>query len=87
MPAVVSDGLELVEVEPLAVAALFVRRLVPGPLHEDAAHGLGGRGEEVATAVPLLRLLGVHQAEVGLMDQRARLIWWTSRSFPLPGDH
>ncbi len=36
---------------------------------EDAAHGFGGRGEEMAAAIPLLCLLRVHQAEVGFVDQ------------------
>jgi len=34
---------------------------------------LGSRGKEVAAAVPLLDLLHVHQADVGLMDQGRRL--------------
>jgi hypothetical protein len=39
-----------------------------GILHEDLPHGLGG-GEEVAAAVPVLRLPGVHQPQVCLMHQ------------------
>jgi hypothetical protein len=31
-------------------------------VHEDAAHGVGGRREEVTAAVPMLRLLLVHKA-------------------------
>src|SRR5262249_24232680 len=36
-------------------------------------HGLGGGGEEVAAAIPVLGLLRVHQTQVGLMNQRRRL--------------
>jgi hypothetical protein len=36
---------------------------------EDAAHGLGGGGEEVSPAVPVLRLLHVHQPHVRLVYQ------------------
>src|SRR5262249_998237 len=38
-------------------------------LNQDAAHGLGGSGEEVAAAVPALGLLRIDQPEVGLVDQ------------------
>ena len=40
-----------------------------GVLDEDAAHGLGGRREEVAAAVPVQRHLLVHEPQVGLVDQ------------------
>ena len=43
--------------------------LSAGVLDEDAAHGLGGGGEEVAAAVPLLGLFRVHQAQVGFVDE------------------
>ena len=45
----------------------------PGALDEDAAHGLGGGGEEVSAAVPMLRFLHVHQPQVRLVDQRGGL--------------
>ena len=38
-------------------------------IDQDAAHGLGRGGEEVAAAVPVLGLLDVHESEVGLVDQ------------------
>ena len=38
-------------------------------IDQDAAHGLSGGGEEVSTAVPVLGLLDVHQAEVRFVDQ------------------
>ena len=38
-------------------------------LDEDAAHGLGRRGEEVAAAVPAPGRLVADQPEVGLVDQ------------------
>jgi hypothetical protein len=37
--------------------ALLAARLVD----EDAAHGLGGGGEEVTPAVPALRLIHIHE--------------------------
>jgi hypothetical protein len=39
-----------------------------GALDQDAAHGLDGRGDKVATAVPVLALLAVHQTQVGFVD-------------------
>jgi hypothetical protein len=43
--------------------------LAAGIVHEDAAHGLGRGGKEVAAAVPVLRLIHVHQPHVSLVDQ------------------
>ena len=40
-----------------------------GLLHQDSPHGLGRRREEVAAAVPLLGLIGVHQTDISLMHQ------------------
>jgi hypothetical protein len=51
----------------------LARLLVPGPVDEDAAHGLSGCSEEVAAAVPPPGLVHVHQAEVGFVDQGRRL--------------
>ena len=57
----------------LEVAAVLAALLPPGVFHEDAAHGFRGGGEEVAAAVPVPRLLDVHQPQVRLVDQRGRL--------------
>ena len=51
---------------------MFARSLAAGTLDQDAAHGLGRRGEEVAPAVPA-GVLGTDQAEIGLMHQGGRL--------------
>lgn len=50
----------IVQVDTLEVAAVLDSFLPPGILDEDAAHGLRGRGEEVA---PTLELLIVHQTQ------------------------
>ena len=55
-----------------ATAAMFEPSLAAGSLDQDAAHGLGRRGEEVAPAVPA-GVLGTDQAEIGLMHQGGRL--------------
>ena len=64
-------GLEGVEVRVLAAPATAVLHpaLAAGVLDQDAAHGLGGRGEEVAPAVPGLAFLLADQAQVDLVDQ------------------
>jgi hypothetical protein len=54
---------------PLAAAAVLGPRLAAGALDEDAAHGFGRRGEEVAAAVPVTGLVPVHQPYIGLVDQ------------------
>ena len=40
---------------------------------ENASHGLGRGGKEMAATVPLLGLLDIDQPEVGLVDQGGRL--------------
>ena len=56
-----------------AAAAPFLVALAAGVFNQDAAHGLGGRGEEVPAAVPVLWPGAGDQAEVGLVDQGGRL--------------
>src|SRR5262245_23970779 len=58
---------------PTVLAAALRRMPSPGLIDEDAAHGLGSGGEEVAAAIPPLHLLGVHQPQIGLVDQSGRL--------------
>src|SRR5262249_58838879 len=58
-----------VEVAPGEVAAAFAPTLAAGILNQDAAHGLGSRGEEVAAAVPVVATGVADKAEVGLVDQ------------------
>src|SRR5439155_2580743 len=43
--------------------------LAAGGLDEDAAHGLGGGGEEVSTAVPATVVASPDQPKVCLMNQ------------------
>ena len=51
----------------------MTRPLRRASFDQDAAHGLGGRGEEVPATVPLLRFLAADQTQVRLMDQRGGL--------------
>jgi hypothetical protein len=74
-------GLEGVQVRVLAVpaAAALHPPLGPGVLYQDAAHGLGGRGEEVpAVGEPPLGFGG--QPQVGLVDERGG-VQGVARSF------
>src|SRR5262249_5653758 len=48
-----------VQIPPPPLAAAFETLLVPGAVEEDAAHGLGGGGEEMPAAVPVPVLLAV----------------------------
>src|SRR5207244_8489597 len=59
----------VVEVDPLPPAAAFQALVAPDVVDEDAAQGLGRRGEEVAPAVPVGGLRDVEQAEVGVKGQ------------------
>src|SRR5207244_4414953 len=53
----------------LQVATALLTFLKPSVFNEDASHGLGCSGKEMAAAVPVLDLVGVHQPYVGLVNQ------------------
>ncbi len=59
-----------IDLQPMAAAPAFEAALVAGPVEDDPAHGLGRGGEEVPATVPMLNLLGIHEANVRLMDWR-----------------
>ena len=61
------EGVEVGVLAPPAAAALLAA-LAAGVLDQDAAHGLGGGGEEVAAVGEGLVRVG-RQAQVGLVDQ------------------
>src|SRR5262245_54630660 len=65
----------VVELDPLPVPAVPEAALAAGTLDEDAAHGLGGGGEELAAAGPAgPRRPGLAgEPQVGLVDQGGRL--------------
>src|SRR5262249_10819946 len=52
-----------------SIAAMLLPALAAGVLDQEAAHGLRRRGEEVTAAVPVLRRLHVHQADVRLVHE------------------
>lgn len=55
-------------------AAALVGLLASGLIHEDAAHGFGRGGEEMAAAVPLLLLLVVaHEPQISFVNQGGSL--------------
>src|SRR6516165_7732117 len=58
-----------VEREPLLIAAVLGASLAAGIVDQDAAHGLGGGGEEMPPTVPVLGVLTLEQTEVRLVDQ------------------
>src|SRR5207248_48691 len=65
-----------VEIDALVFAAMLEPFFAASTFDEDAAHGLGTGGEEMAAAVPVrLGLPGLtsgarHQAQIGFVDQR-----------------
>ena len=60
--------------------------LAPCRLDQDTPHRLSRRGEEVTAAVPELRLLDVHEPQVGFMNQCRRLERMTGRLLCQPLD-
>ena len=65
--------LYLVEVNPGTVTAALESVVTAGVLDQDSTHGLGRRGEEMATAVPWPIGSLADQPQVRLMHQRRRL--------------
>src|SRR5207253_9934576 len=64
-----------VRVECLALhhTAMSGGSLLSGAVNEDASHGLGSGGEEVAAVVPLGAAGGPDQSEVRFVDESGRL--------------
>ncbi len=54
-------------------APVFAASLAAGTLHQDPAHGLGRRGEEVAAMVPVLIRVVADQPHIGLVNQGSGL--------------
>ena len=69
LAAVLAGHLDLIEVEPVGVLPPLERRPRPRPLDEDAAHRLGGGGEEVPPTVPARDRVGIDEPQVHLVDQ------------------
>jgi hypothetical protein len=59
----------LIQLYTHALAATLAGVFAAGLVNEDAAHRFGGRGEKVATAVPGLGLLRVHEPQIRLVNQ------------------
>src|SRR5262245_56228960 len=59
------DAVVFLQLAPPSPAAMFQAVLAPGAIEEDAAHGLGGRREEVAAVV---KVLLAHQSQVRFVD-------------------
>jgi hypothetical protein len=62
-------GVGVEQVQAAQPAAVADPPLPAGVLDQDAAHGLGGSGEEVPTPAPMLGLLAADQPQVGLVDE------------------
>src|SRR5581483_5388511 len=82
-PVVTDGGRYVLQFDPVPTAAVPHPALAPGGLDEDAAHGLGGRREEVGAAVPVVGLTAADEPEVRLVDQGRGLQCLTG---PLPGE-
>jgi hypothetical protein len=74
---VVQDGYQcerpVIQVEALPPAAVPEPVLASSVLDQDAAHGLGRGGEEVASAIPRLLRVRSNKPQVRLVDEGGRL--------------
>lgn len=66
--APVGRHLRLLERHHLGAAAALGRRAAARPVDQDLAHGQGRDGQEVVTVAPV-RIRGVRQPQIGLVDQ------------------
>jgi hypothetical protein len=57
----------------LEIAALFEGLLATGVVDEYSAHGFGGRGKEMAAAVPMHFFRAVHHSQIRFVDERCSL--------------
>src|SRR5262245_29650008 len=62
------DSLTL-QIDTMPSAAALDASLASGVVDEDTPHGLSSGSEEVAAAVPVLRFLSFHQAQIGFMNK------------------
>ena len=60
---------DAVEGDTVPVATVLLSSLAPSGFHQDAPHGLGGGGEEVAPVVPASVIRGANQPKVGLVHE------------------
>ena len=63
---------DMIQRHPFQMAPVPRSGLRAGSLNQEAAHGLGGGGKEVATIIPVLRA-SPDQPQPGLVDQRGGL--------------
>ena len=68
----VSDNIKI-EVHTTTAAASLEATPITGLIDHDPAHGLGGRGKEMASPAPVLGILAIRDPKVCLMDERCRL--------------
>ena len=61
------------QVDFLVIATMFQPRFMSSLFHQDSAHRLSSRGEEMPATVPILGLFGAHQAKICLVHQRCGL--------------
>src|SRR5262249_21210357 len=69
----IDAGHRAVEIDAIGAAAVFDALIMARALHENPAHGLGRRGEEMAAAIPAPFLLLSRHAQVGFVHERRRL--------------
>jgi hypothetical protein len=74
----VSGDLEYIHIRGRLPATMLGASFAPGAVHQNVAHRLGGCGEEVGTALPVLAV-GARQAQPRFMDQGRGLKGLTRR--------
>src|SRR5262249_20791502 len=65
--------IDMFQFDTLSAAAAALALPGPGLVDEDATHGLGGGGKEVAAVLKRLAVIRTDQAQIRLVDQRRRL--------------
>jgi len=63
------DRGDLFQTDMHSVAAVFGPLFTNRIIHQNPPHGLGGSREEMPPAIPVLRLVDIHQAKIGFVHQ------------------
>ena len=61
------------KLQPPDACTSFLSVFAASTLNKDATHRFGGGSEEVAARIPALRLVTIHELQVGFVDERCGL--------------
>src|SRR4051794_38431693 len=73
LPRIMNLSRGVAQFDAIELAAALGPSLSASVLDQNPSHRLGGRGEEMSPAAPVLRLFDISEPQVSLMNQHRRL--------------